>query len=424
MPNFSSRRARGRPHGRRSGSSLRWSRAGRYRSSRRRETGFSGGDGSRPQRILLRGRVKGGAALAHDLPGRQIAANARRRADFLPDRRARSSRGSFIRRSAPLIVTLRRCGNANIHSISPLMTPRIGGHRMAASKRKCAFRMRGTRSASHAGHQRGRRSRRHSEDDDIVGAELDGVVAEVSAATRFPANEILCSSCSKLTSAPLSFSCLIAGSTSTVLSPSRAISGRQALAAGEQRLAHDGAGKPRRSLRRLDVERREQQRPHQLLIQRALAGDRWSIRSEFRAGPEQRHQREIVERPGVRARGGACEKSRTGAAAVEPQRPALSGRRDRRTQIARSPGPTARPRCRSIAHRPSHAGCPTARGDCRCRSTRSVAASNRSGSGRRPAGLPRAGATRLARIGEPDRCCKAGDPGADDVDGSLHQMNA
>ena len=30
----------------------------------------------------------------------------------------------------------------------------------------------------------------------------------------------------------------------------------------------------------------------------------------------------------------------------------------------------------------------------------------------------------FARSGQPDRRCKAGDSGADDVDGSLHQMKA
>ena len=52
---------------------------------------------------------------------------------------ASSSRGMSTSRSPLLIVTDRRCGNANSHSTSPPTTPRIGGASRGGSKRKCAF---------------------------------------------------------------------------------------------------------------------------------------------------------------------------------------------------------------------------------------------------------------------------------------------
>ena len=70
------------------------------------------------------------------------------------------------------------------------------------------------------------------------------------------------------------------------------------LAARQQRFPHDRAGKPRRSLRRIDIERGQQQRLHQPLIQRALAGN--GLADEFvRCRPDQRHQRQIIAQAGI-----------------------------------------------------------------------------------------------------------------------------
>jgi len=66
------------------------------------------------------------------------------------------------------------------------------------------------------------------------------------------------------------------------------------LAAGQQGFPHNRAGKARRALGRVDVERRQQQRLHQPLVQRALAGDR--IADQFAgACPYQRRQCKIIE---------------------------------------------------------------------------------------------------------------------------------
>src|SRR4030081_2567958 len=46
---------------------------------------FVSRDRTRPQRVLLRRGLERGAALAHDLPGRQFALYARRLADIQPD---------------------------------------------------------------------------------------------------------------------------------------------------------------------------------------------------------------------------------------------------------------------------------------------------------------------------------------------------
>src|ERR1700716_1371912 len=47
---------------------------------------FKGGRGARPQGVLLRRGLEGGAALAHDLPRRHFALHTRRFADIPPDR--------------------------------------------------------------------------------------------------------------------------------------------------------------------------------------------------------------------------------------------------------------------------------------------------------------------------------------------------
>jgi hypothetical protein len=66
----------------------------------------------------------------------------------------------------------------------------------------------------------------------------------------------------------------------------------------QQRFPHHGAGEPRRPLGRIDVERRQQQRLHQPLVERALARD--GVADPFALScPNQRHQCEIIGQPGV-----------------------------------------------------------------------------------------------------------------------------
>ena len=138
------------------------------------------------------------------------------------------------------------------------------------------------------------------------------------------------------------------------------------LSARQQRFPHDRAGKPRRALRRIDVERRQQQRLHQPLVERALAGDRVADQLALRC-PDQRHQREIIEQRRCRARG-APRRTPTAAAGRRRDRAASAARSpDRRTETARASARPVPPRCRSIAHRRARDGCPRAADDCRCR---------------------------------------------------------
>ena len=84
------------------------------------------------------------------------------------------------RRSAALMVTDRRPGKANIHSAVPLSTPRIGGRPAGGAMRKCALTMaRNSVGTVEVRHQRRRDVGRHREDDGVVGAERDGVAAEI-----------------------------------------------------------------------------------------------------------------------------------------------------------------------------------------------------------------------------------------------------
>ena len=96
--------------------------------------------------------------------------------------------------------------------------------------------------------------------------------------------------------------------------------------AERERLADHGRREPRGAERRIDVERRQQQRLDQALVERPLAAD------DFADGlacgrPKQPRQRQIVERALCPARGGSNRKSTTAAAVIETQRPALAARK-------------------------------------------------------------------------------------------------
>ena len=146
---------------------LRWSPAARSRSSR-------------PASARLPNAVAAPGRLAFSLrraPRRSRAARARSataavrpqcRRPARPRARsvaASSSRGCSSSRSAPLMVTDSRPGNANSHSTVPLTTPIIGGSLPAASRRKCALTMaRNSVGAVRSGTSDAADQRRHRED--------------------------------------------------------------------------------------------------------------------------------------------------------------------------------------------------------------------------------------------------------------------
>ncbi len=124
------------------------------------------------------------------------------------------------------------------------------------------------------------------------------------------------------------------------------------LSARQQRFPHHRAGKARRSLGRIDVQRRQQQRLHQPLVERALAGDGVADQLALRC-PDQRHQRQIIEQAGV-GHAARLDRTPTAAAGRRRGRAASAGRSsDRRMEIARASARPAPPRCRSIWRRPT-----------------------------------------------------------------------
>ena len=192
--------------------------------------------------------------------------------------------------------------------------------------------------------------------------------------------------------------------------------------AREQRLADDRAGKAGGAERRIDVQRREQQRLHQALIERAIAFD--LVADELVvAGPEQRHHRGVVGRLRVRHALAVLEDPERNAAVVHLQQPALVGLEidERELGMLRSleAGLGADRAC-IVEH-------------ARVARQHEVIAVVDDEVGRSiveraaaPAGLRR----RLvqvdaeAGIRQPDRRGKAGHAGADDMDVGFHQMNA
>ena len=92
---------------------------------------------------------------------------------------------------------------------------------------------------------------------------------------------------------------------------------------GGERLADDRGRKPRRSLRRIDIERREQQRFDQPAIQYSIAGDDLADRFARRR-PQKLRQRQIVERARARHAPVGIEHPERQPAVVEAQRPAFA----------------------------------------------------------------------------------------------------
>jgi hypothetical protein len=172
--------------------------------------------------------------------------------------------------------------------------------------------------------QRGGRPRRHRQHHGVVRPDRDRVVAELQfadAAADMPNSR---SSCPNRMLAPPSCNSLIAGSTSTALRPSRAIRGRQACPPASRVSRTTAPARPGGPLGRIDVQRRQQQRLHQPLVQRSLTGNR--IADQFaRRCPYQRHQCEIIEQAGVRHPAGLIEHPKRQPAFPEIELPALPG---------------------------------------------------------------------------------------------------
>ena len=91
-------------------------------------------------------------------------------------------------------------------------------------------------------------------------------------------------------------------------------------AADRKRLADDGAGKPRRSIGRVDIECGEEKRLDQPLVERAFAGDDLAHRLAGRR-PQKPRQRQIVEHAGSRHPPLGIEDPEWNRTVVEAQRP-------------------------------------------------------------------------------------------------------
>ena len=121
--------------------------------------------------------------------------------------------------------------------------------------------------------QRRRRPRRHRQHDHIIRPDRDAIVAELQ-----PADPALRHPKSAQFMPEPNAGALLLQQLDRRLDQDRAEAVARdqrpaGLAARQQRFAHHRAGKAGRALRRIDIERRQQQRLHQPLVKRALAGD-------------------------------------------------------------------------------------------------------------------------------------------------------
>ena len=166
--------------------------------------------------------------------------------------------------------------------------------------------------------------------------------------------------------APLSCSSLIAGSTSTALRPSRAISGRQACP-------------PASSVSRTIAPARPAEPSGGSTLSAASSSgctSRWySVPSQGIASPtslsgacpDQRRQCEIIAQLGIGDAARLVEHPQRQPAVAEIELPALAGRDVDEGKLRDASARPAPPRCRSIWRRPAHGGCRTAADGCRCR---------------------------------------------------------
>ena len=240
---------------------------------------------------------------------------------------ASSSRGMSTSRSPLLMVTDSRCGNANSHSTRPPTTPRIGGGipgRIEAEMRVddgAEFRRR-----LQARQQRRRRARRHRQHDDIVGRRARSCRSpNFNSPIALPVVANSRSSWPNWIAGALVLQQLDRGSTSTALSPSRAISGRQACP-------------PASSVSRTIAPARPAEPSGGSTLSAASSSgctSRWySVPSQGIASPtslsgacpDQRRQCQIIEQLGIGDAARLVEHPERQSAVAEVELPALAGR--------------------------------------------------------------------------------------------------
>ena len=192
------------------------------------------------------------------------------------------------------MVTDTRPGKAKIHSTVPLSTPRIGGCSGAGAMRKCALTMaRNCVGPSRPLDERGGGVRRHREHDGIIAAERDRLAAELERLDTAGAE----AHGAQLVLHPHRHAVLFEpGERRLDQGRAQAFARDQrpaGAAAHRQGFADDGAGEPRRALRRFDIERGEEKRLDQPLVGDALAGE--DLADGFAGRREQQpRQRQII----------------------------------------------------------------------------------------------------------------------------------
>ena len=328
-----------------------------------------------PLGVLLRRRREGRAPLAHDLPRRQRRREARR--PSRPPARSSAasvSRGTSSRRSALLIVTDSRSGKGEQPFDGAVDAPRSSAASAGGgSMRKCALTMArnsvgvvrsGTSVAATSGgtaritrivraRARPCRSPKSSAGDPVRReCERAQPMAELRPCTLRSARKLQRR--------------LDEGRPEPVARDQRP-AGPAARASVSRTIAPASAGA---RLLRLGVERREQQRPRQALVERtrALHAPR---RSSARRTRQQQPSERQDSRSARRARHAALriENPPRQPARIDAQRPALAAREIDEGKLGRAPDRRAGPRRRSPRERPARRDCPTAADDCRCRSS-------------------------------------------------------
>ena len=202
----------------------------------------------------------------------------------------------------------------------------------------------------------------------------------------------------------------------------KALAGNQRPAgatAGGERLADDGGGEPRRALRRIDVERGEEKRLDQALIEHAVAGD--DVADRFAgSGAQEPRQRQIIEHARSRHAPLGIENPPRQPAVVEAQRPALAARQidEREFGMGRADQPVRGADVAQISERGMVAGEQKMIAVVDGHADRGIVigAAAAAGKGR---GLVHDDAG--AALRQLQRSGQAGEAGADDVDGSLHR---
>ena len=270
--------------------------------------------------------------------------------------------------------------------------------------------------------QRGRGARRHREHDGIVGRDGDGVVAEIQFADMIGGHRELAQLVTEPDGRALALQQFYGGLDQDRAQAVARDQGTAGLAARQQGLAHDRAGKPGRALGRIDIERGEQQRLHQPLVQRAVARDR-AADQLVGACPNQRRQCEIVDQAGVGDAALFVEHPGRQPGGAEIECPTLAGRKIDEGKL-RALGPD---QARLGADRPGIVDRVAV-----ARQQQMVAVIDREiGRGIEIGAAAAAGLLRrlvdmhaVIGIGEPDGRREAGNAGADNMYGFLHQMNA